>query len=36
MGQTNSRDINVLLSFLTQSPFDTLPLWRELRAGPLA
>jgi N-acyl-D-amino-acid deacylase len=34
--QVHSRSLNVLLSFETNMPFDKLPLWRELRARPLA
>jgi len=35
-GQTHSRDVTVLLSFRTNLPFDKLPMWKELRAKPLA
>ncbi len=35
-GQVHSRALTVLLSFKTQLPFDRLPVWRELRALPLA
>jgi N-acyl-D-aspartate/D-glutamate deacylase len=35
-GQTHSRGVTVLLSFLTRLPFDPLPVWRELRSRPLA
>ena len=34
--QVHSRALNVLLSFQTRLPFDRLPVWRELRALPLA
>jgi len=35
-GLASSRDVNVLLSFKTQLPFDRLPVWKEFRAKPLA
>ena len=35
-GQAHSRSLSALLSFKTQMPFDRLPLWKELRALPLA
>jgi N-acyl-D-aspartate/D-glutamate deacylase len=35
-GQVHSRWLSALLSFRTQLPFDRLPVWRELRACPLA
>jgi N-acyl-D-amino-acid deacylase len=35
-GQTHSRSLNVLFSFETVTPFDRLPLWREIRKRPLA
>ena len=34
--QVHSRSLSALLSFKTQMPFDRLPLWKELRALPLA
>jgi N-acyl-D-amino-acid deacylase len=34
-GQTHCRDIAYLPSFQTMLPFDSLPVWRELRALPL-
>ena len=34
--QVHSRSLNVLLSFETRMPFDKRPVWRELRARPLA
>ena len=34
--QVHSRSLSALLSFKTQMPFDRLPVWRELRALPLA
>jgi N-acyl-D-amino-acid deacylase len=34
--QVHTRTINILLSFETQLPFDRHPLWRDLRAKPLA
>src|SRR3989449_7307428 len=34
--QAHSRSLSALLSFKTQMPFDRLPLWKELRALPLA
>ena len=34
--QVHSRSLSALLSFKTQLPFDRLPVWRELRALPLA
>jgi N-acyl-D-aspartate/D-glutamate deacylase len=34
--QVHSRWLSALLSFRTQLPFDRLPVWRELRALPLA
>ena len=34
--QVHSRSMNLLLSFETRLPFDKLPVWRELRARPLA
>ena len=34
--QVHSRALNLLLSFKTQMPFDRLPVWRDLRALPLA
>ena len=34
--QVHSRALNLLLSFKTQMPFDGLPVWRDLRALPLA
>src|SRR5436190_458020 len=33
-GQTHSRGISVVLSFLSRTPFDRLPLWSEVRALP--
>ncbi len=35
-GQVHSRSLSALLSFRTQLPFDALPVWKELRALPLA
>jgi N-acyl-D-amino-acid deacylase len=34
--QVHSRSLSALLSFKTQLPFDHLPVWKELRALPLA
>jgi len=34
--QVHSRSLSALLSFRTQMPFDQLPVWKELRALPLA
>ncbi len=34
-GQTHTRSLNVLFSFETVTPFDRLPLWREIRKRPL-
>jgi len=34
--QVHSRSLSALLSFKTQLPFDRLPVWKELRALPLA
>jgi N-acyl-D-amino-acid deacylase len=34
-GQTHSRGIAVMLSFLSRTPFDRLPVWRDVRAQPL-
>jgi N-acyl-D-aspartate/D-glutamate deacylase len=34
--QVHSRSLSALLSWKTQMPFDRLPVWRELRALPLA
>src|SRR5205814_7868389 len=34
--QVHSRSLSALLSFKTQTPFDDLPVWRELRRLPLA
>src|SRR6266853_1271383 len=34
--QVHSRALSVVLSFKTQMPFDRLPVWKELRALPLA
>jgi len=34
--QAHSRSLSALLSFRTQLPFDRLPVWKELRALPLA
>jgi N-acyl-D-aspartate/D-glutamate deacylase len=34
--QVHSRSLSALLSFKTQMPFDHLPVWKELRALPLA
>jgi N-acyl-D-aspartate/D-glutamate deacylase len=34
--QAHSRALSALLSFKTQMPFDRLPVWKELRALPLA
>jgi N-acyl-D-aspartate/D-glutamate deacylase len=34
--QVHSRSLNVLLSFETVTPFDRLPVWREIRKLPLA
>jgi len=34
--QVHSRSLSALLSFKTQMPFDGLPVWKELRALPLA
>jgi N-acyl-D-aspartate/D-glutamate deacylase len=34
--QVHSRSLSALLSFRTQLPFDTLPVWADLRALPLA
>jgi N-acyl-D-aspartate/D-glutamate deacylase len=34
--QAHSRALSALLSFRTQMPFDRLPVWKELRARPLA
>lgn len=34
--QVHSRSLNVLLSFETVTPFDRLPVWREIRRLPLA
>jgi len=36
LGQAHSRSLSALLSFKTQMPFDRLPVWKELRALPLA
>ncbi len=33
-GQAHSRSLSALLSFRTQTPFDRLPVWKELRARP--
>ncbi|HXY94532.1 MAG TPA: amidohydrolase family protein [Acidimicrobiia bacterium] len=33
-GQSHSRGISVVMSFLTRLPFDKLPLWSEIRALP--
>ena len=35
-GQVHSRSLSALLSFRTQLPFDQLPVWKDLRALPLA
>ncbi len=35
-GQAHSRSLSALLSFRTQTPFDRLPVWSELRAKPEA
>src|SRR5687767_3108890 len=35
-GQAHSRSLSALLSFRTQTPFDRLPVWKELRARPEA
>ncbi len=34
--QAHSRSLSALLSFKTQMPFDRLPVWKEIRALPLA
>jgi N-acyl-D-amino-acid deacylase len=34
-GQAHAREFNVVLSFLTQLPFDVLPEWRDLRTWPI-
>ncbi len=34
--QVHSRSINVVLSFQTMTPFDKLPVWRDIRKLPLA
>ena len=34
-GQAHTRSFNVLFSFETVTPFDRLPLWREIRKLPL-
>ncbi len=34
--QTHSRALNLVLSFETQMPYDTLPVWRDIRQLPLA
>jgi N-acyl-D-aspartate/D-glutamate deacylase len=34
--QSQSKDFNMMLSFETQLPFDKVPIWKELRAKPLA
>jgi N-acyl-D-amino-acid deacylase len=34
--QVHSRSLSALLSFKTQTPFDHLPVWKDLRALPLA
>ena len=34
-GQAHAREFNVVLSFKTQIPFDSLPEWKELRSWPL-
>lgn len=34
-GQSHSRGISTLVSFLTRLPFDPLPVWRDVRALPL-
>ncbi len=34
IGQTHSRGISVVLSFLSRTPFDRLPVWSEVRALP--
>jgi N-acyl-D-aspartate/D-glutamate deacylase len=34
--QAHSRSLSALLSFKTQMPFDRLPVWKELRALPIA
>ncbi|MEM9561369.1 MAG: amidohydrolase family protein [Actinomycetota bacterium] len=35
-GQVHTRQFGVLLSFQTRLPFDSLPLWTELRSQPMA
>jgi N-acyl-D-aspartate/D-glutamate deacylase len=35
LGQTHCRGVSVVLSFLTQLPFDQLPAWKEIRALPI-
>jgi len=35
-GQVHSRSLSALLSFRTQLPFDQLPVWKDVRALPLA
>jgi len=35
-GQAHSRSLSALLSFKTQTPFDHLPVWKEIRALPIA
>jgi N-acyl-D-aspartate/D-glutamate deacylase len=35
-GQAHSRSLSALLSFKTQMPFDHLPVWKEIRALPIA
>ena len=34
--QVHSRSLSALLSFKTQTPFDRLPVWKEIRALPMA
>ncbi len=34
--QVHSRSISIILSFETQMPYDTLPVWRDIRQLPLA
>lgn len=36
VGQTNCRGVNSVMSFLTNLPFDNLPLWQDFRRLPLA
>lgn len=35
IGQSHARGVTIMLSFLSQLPFDSLPEWQELRARPV-